>query len=159
MMNFTKNSMFMNKRVDSTDDSTLGILYADGKPICFVIEDEYREEKVSGETRIPQGSYWLEIRREVTPLTQKYRDKYTWFEYHIEVMNVKGFTGIYFHVGNFEGDTAGCQIIGYDAGITDDNEFRNINSGVCYEEFYKELYPILDKGAKIPYTIINLDIT
>ena len=48
-------------RFSSGSVSTLGLIMADlndGKVFrCFTLEDEYREAKVSGETRIPAGKY------------------------------------------------------------------------------------------------------
>jgi hypothetical protein len=155
-MNITDKTRFTNLRVASTEDSTLGIFYADLVPIGFVIEDEHREIKVKGETRIPQGEYKLGIRKEITPLTQRYRDKFNWFDKHIELLNVPGFTGIYIHVGNFESDTEGCQVIGFDAS-TIDGEFRNKNSTAFYKMFYEKVYPLLENGANLYYQIIDKD--
>lgn len=154
-MELTKNSQLVNKRVAANDDSTLGILYIDSEPFAFVIEDEFREKKVPGETRIPDGTYFLGLRKQLTPLTKKYLARYPWFKYHIEVLDVPNFTGIYFHVGNTEKDTAGCQIIGYQAGFQNGN-YRNYNSLAAFKDFYEKIYPVLEKGYKIPYTIVTL---
>jgi hypothetical protein len=46
-------------RMYSQDDFTLGALYLESKEgrefLCFTLEDEHRDEKVMGETRIPAG--------------------------------------------------------------------------------------------------------
>ena len=48
-------------RYSSGDDSTLGILSENGPAgrefLAYTLEDEYREKKVSAETRIPEGTY------------------------------------------------------------------------------------------------------
>lgn len=155
-MQINYNSRLTNVRVASTKNSTLGIFYVDNTPEGFVIEDEKREIKIKGETRIPAGIYRLGIRKELTPLTQRYRELYDWFEYHIELLNVEGFTGIYIHVGNFETDTDGCQIIGFDAS-TINGDFRNKNSLAFYKAFYEQIYPLLKNGAEMYYTIIDKD--
>jgi len=36
----------------------------DGQFVCFGLEDEYREDKVAGETRIPSGTYQVALRKE-----------------------------------------------------------------------------------------------
>ena len=146
----------INKRVASTSNSTIGILIIDGKPSGFVIEDEKRAVKVMGETRIPAGKYKLGIRKEMTPLTRKYRNRYGWFKYHIELLDVPNFTGIYIHVGNTEKDTAGCQIIGKTAGMRE-GEYVNMQSSICYREFYQSVYPLLKRGDEITYEIIDND--
>jgi hypothetical protein len=155
-MKITKDTRFTNNRVASTTDSTLGIFYIDNTPVGFVIEDEPRAVKLKGETRIPSGVYTLGIRKELTPLTKKYRAKFRWFEYHIELLNVENFTNIYIHIGNFEKDTAGCQIIGFDAS-TIEGEFRNKNSTAFYQMFYQKVYPLLKQGVNLQYQIIDKD--
>ena len=155
-MYINKDSALLLKRVVSTDNSTLGVFYIDKTPAFFVIEDEYRENKVSGETRIPEGVYTIKLRKDLTTLTQRYRDKYPWFIWHIEITNVPNFTGIYMHIGNTEEDTAGCQLVGYHASIQS-KEFINMTSTDCYKELYSLLYPILEREGEIQYTIIDLD--
>ena len=54
-------------RFSSQSESTLGMLFdvTNGKKfLCFTLEDEARETKVKGETRIPAGIYNLELRNE-----------------------------------------------------------------------------------------------
>lgn len=143
-----------NKRVANTSDSTLGILYWDNEPVGFVIEDEFRQIKVSKETRIPAGRYLLKLRKENTSLTKRYRQKYPWFKYHIELTDVPNFSGIYIHVGNTERDTAGCQVIGLDASISGE-DFINKRSTLLYERLYKKLLPMLEIGKEVYYNIID----
>ena len=53
-------------RISSQDDSTSGILFdvVNGKRkfLCYTLEDEQRDVKVWGETRIPAGEYKLSLR-------------------------------------------------------------------------------------------------
>ena len=49
-------------RFTSDDDSTISRVMVDGNFICFGLEDEYREEKVSKQTRIPAGTYRVTLR-------------------------------------------------------------------------------------------------
>ena len=54
-------------RFSSQEDSTLGMLFdvTDGRKfLCFTLEDEARDEKVKGETRIPAGTYKIKLRNE-----------------------------------------------------------------------------------------------
>ena len=44
-------------RFISDNDTTISHINVDGKFICFGLEDEYRENKLVGETRIPAGKY------------------------------------------------------------------------------------------------------
>ena len=149
MLVIKDNSVFTNKRVDNTNDSTLGILKLDGKNIGFVIEDEPREVKVKNETRIPANLYELKIRKELTPLTKRYREKFSWFKYHIELKGVLLFTDVYVHIGNFESDTSGCQIIGLNASVHSDGEWRNGQSKAMYFEWYQAVYKALESGKRV----------
>ena len=52
-------------RFNSQDDFTSGLLFdvTDGRKfLAYTLEDEYREEKVKGETRIPSGTYKITLR-------------------------------------------------------------------------------------------------
>jgi hypothetical protein len=150
---------FILQRFSDNRDSTLGILLKvldtnQGPRTVFqayTLEDEYRDEKVMKETRIPSGTYQVDIQQADTPLTLKYRAKYPWFKKHLEVKNVPGFTGVYLHIGNFDADSAGCILVG-------DNADNNIigpgsisNSTASFKRFYESVYPHL------PVTLVVKD--
>lgn len=145
-----------NNRVAHTSNSTLGILSFDEEnPWAFIIEDEPRDIKIVGETRIPCGRYKLGIRKQDTPLTLKHRKAYgSWFKYHIELLNVPKFTGIYIHSGNTEKHTMGCQILG-DAMKVVSGEFECRNSIKTTKAFYERVYPLLEKGEEVYYNILD----
>ena len=139
--------------------STAGLLLIDNKPFNFIIEDEPRTVKVNGETRIPAGLYKLGIRKELTPLTLKCRELPAykgWFEFFIEVLNVKNFTGVYFHIGNKESDTEGCQLNNMSVTL-DNGEFVGSQSGIATKLFYDKVYPELKAGKEVLYEIIDKD--
>ena len=98
-------------RISSGVESTLGMMYVDGAPECFTLEDEYREIKVKGETRIPEGTYKIGLRDVVSPMTTRYRNKFTWFTYHLHIHDVPGFEYVYIHLGNTDKDTDGCILV------------------------------------------------
>lgn len=139
---------FILQRYSDNRDSTLGILLkvldtGMGTKTVFqgyTLEDEFREVKKAFETRIPAGTYKVDIQQADTPLTLKYRSKYPWFKKHLEIKNVPGFVGVYFHLGNVDADTAGCVLIG-------DNADNNIigpgsiaNSTQAFKRFYESVY-------------------
>ena len=55
-------------RFSSQEDSTSGLLFLEGKKglefLCYTLEDERRVLKVKGETRVPSGTYKIELRTE-----------------------------------------------------------------------------------------------
>ena len=103
-------------RISSQDDSTSGILFdvVNGKRkfLCYTLEDEQRDVKVWGETRIPAGEYKLSLRKE-GGFHSRYQAKYG--DMHkgmIHVNDVPGFEFILWHTGNTDENTAGCLLLG-----------------------------------------------
>lgn len=142
-------------RFDHGDDYTHGILRIDGKFECFAVEDEHRDEKVKGETRIPEGLYPLRFKEKTTPLTTKYRTRYPWFTWHLEICEIPNFTNIYLHVGNDDDDTDGCLCLGQTCDTKKPNGFVG-RSRQAYEAFYKKVSPWLREGAEVKIHAINL---
>lgn len=131
------------ERFDSGSDDTLGMIYIDGKHVGYTIEDEFREVKVKGETRIPAGTYKIRFREQDTPLTLKYKEKYSFFKWHLEVCDVPGFSNIYIHVGNIDKHTDGCLIVGKRIGNLEGK--RAVLDSVSA---YKEIYPVIAKALE-----------
>lgn len=150
-------------RFSTQNESTLGILYLvnDGTNqkdfLCFTLEDEKREVKVYGETRIPQGTYKIEYRKE-----GGYHNKYTkrFPRIHrgmLEVRDVPNFTHILLHCGNTDNDTDGCLLVGnvISQNITKDGFLGQ--STDCYKRIYPILADILDTQKHLSIKIINFD--
>ena len=51
-------------RTQFGDDATNGLLFVDGVFECYTLEDQYQDQKVYGETCIPEGTYPIEYRNE-----------------------------------------------------------------------------------------------
>ena len=139
------------QRYSDNRDSTLGVLLKvldtvqGQRPVlqAYTLEDEYREVKVNGETRIPAGTYQVDIQKADTPLTLKYRAKYAWFKNHLEIKNVPNFKGVYLHLGNFDADSAGCILIGDNADNNSIGPGSISNSTASFKRFYESVYPHL----------------
>lgn len=131
-------------RYRSGADDTLGLLYIDEKFACFTLEDEKRNIKVHGETRIPAGTYELGI------MFSGKRQRNM-----IEIMNVPGFKYIQIHTGNTDDDTDGCLLIG-------DGMFRKPNgdgylqySRAAYERITPAIFKELQAGNKTVIQIVD----
>ena len=140
------------QRYSDNGDDTLGLLYINGEFFCYTLEDEHRDVKKAGETRIPCGFYSVGWMEHDTPLTKYYRSRYHWFDKHIEVKGVKDFTGVYFHVGNTDKDTAGCVLLGDGANNNTLHKGRIHPSTTAFKRFYHKLKPFIDEGE------VNLEI-
>ena len=150
-------------RFSSQNESTLGILYLLNNEtnqkdfLCFTLEDEKREVKVYGETRIPEGTYKIEYRKE-----GGYHNKYTkrFPSIHrgmLEVRDVPNFTHILLHCGNTDSDTDGCLLVGnvISQNITKDGFLGQ--STDCYKRIYPILADILDSQKQLSIKIINFE--
>lgn len=114
----------------------------------YTLEDEFRESKVSKETRIPAATYEIVIQTIETPKTLQYRKKYEWFEKHLMLKDVAGFIGIYIHIGNADEDTDGCILMGDSADNNAIGPGTITNSTNSFRRFYKECYDHLKAGGK-----------
>lgn len=155
---------FIQQRYSDDGDSTLSLLLkiiqmgnSDRRVHWFadILEDEFREEKLAKETRIPAGIYKLGIRKEVTPLTVKYRKRYpAWFEFFIEVLNVPNFKYIYFHSGITDDWTDGCILLALNRTRSNGKQSL-VESAQGMKKFYDEVYDYLKKGNEVIYEIRN----
>jgi hypothetical protein len=122
-------------RFTSDEDTTLSQIYVDSKFICFGLEDEYRETKVSSETRIPAGEYKIEVRN-YGGFNSRYQRKFgKLHQGMLEIKDIPDFTDVLIHIGNTDDNTAGCLLVGYGA-IS-----RQGNMSIQYStDAYKDLY-------------------
>lgn len=147
---------FILQRYSDNRESTLGLILKkiqSGSETTFrlmgySLEDEYRKEKVSKDTRIPAGFYEIVINESETPLTIKYRARYPWFKFHLMLKNVPGFTGIYIHSGKNDDWTDGCITVGDNVNNNSIGEGEIINSPACFARIYNELYNHISGGGK-----------
>lgn len=147
-------------RFSSNTDSTLGMLFdvTDGRKfLCFTLEDEYRENKVKGETRIPAGTYKLGLRTQGgfhNRYSARFRNIHKGM---IEVLDVPNFTYILWHVGNDDDDTDGCLLLG-------DTLHQNVStpgfvgdSVKAYKRVYPQIAQALHNGQECRVTYIDYD--
>ena len=104
-------------RISSQNDSTSGILFdvVNGKRkfLCYTLEDEQRDVKVWGETRIPAGEYKLSLRKE-GGFHSRYQAKYgNMHQGMIHVNDVPGFEFILWHTGNTDEHFIGSSVNAY----------------------------------------------
>tara|TARA_R110002074_G_scaffold135016_3_gene279426 strand:- start:457 stop:948 length:492 start_codon:yes stop_codon:yes gene_type:complete len=153
-------------RFSSGTDSTNGMLLEvieqgndiDGlwqqkKFLAYTLEDEQRDTKVFGETRIPNGDYKLGLRK-----VGGYHARYTKRFPHIHlgmlhVLDVPGFEYILIHCGNTDEHTAGCLLVG------DSQENNQITkdgfigkSTQAYKRIYPRIAEALDCGEEVTIT-------
>jgi len=142
-------------------ETTLGLLYLEGRFMCYTLEDTYKAVKVKKETRIPAGIYPIDFHISAPPtrLTQKYRNRKSLkgiFTHHLEVKNVPDFNNVYLHIGNDHGDTDGCILMAN--GISADTLHKSIvSSEKAYISFYQKIRKRLEQGEKVRIIIHDED--
>ena len=148
-------------RISSQKDSTNGILFdiTDGKKfLCYTLEDEYRDEKVMSETRIPSGTYKITLRT-VGGFHSRYEAKYG--DFHkgmLWVRDVPGFEYILIHTGNTDEHTAGCLLVGnsQNENITKKDGFIG-SSVTAYKRIYPPIAKALENGEEVTITYVDYD--
>lgn len=151
--------IFRIQRLFDNGKYTLDHLMNDAKTFhSFVLEDVARAVKIPGETRIPAGFYPLGIRKQDTELTLKHRANPAYaewgFKYHIEVLNIQNFNGVYFHSGVDASQTEGCITPGYAFDLTLDKN-PQAKSMLAVKAFYAIVYPKLETGEKVFLEIVD----
>ena len=148
-------------RFSSQNDSTLGLLFDvthGRKFLCFTLEDEARDTKVMGETRIPAGIYELKLRTEGC-YDNRFLKKFgpAFHKGMIWVQNVPNFRWILWHTGNTDEDTAGCLLLG-------DSSQQNVSKGGfigASNDAYKRVYPVIAdailSGQRVRVKYIDYD--
>ena len=137
--------------------ATSSLVYVDGMFFCYGLEDEERKIKVKGKTRIPNGTYEIQFRMVDSPKTERYRSRFPWFMYHLQLMNVPNFTNVYIHIGNTDKESEGCILVG--------NTINNLNnsrgflgeSTPAFKRLYGMVSTALQSGEKCYAEIKELE--
>lgn len=147
-------------RFSSQVDSTSGLLFEitdlGRKFLCYTLEDERRVLKVKGETRVPAGTYKIELRKE-GGFHQRYTKKYGGLHIGmLHITNVPNFEYILIHTGNTDEHTAGCLIVG-DAQennilLPDGFVGKSVNA---YKRIYPDIAEAIEKGEEVTITYID----
>ena len=148
-------------RYSSGADSTLGILSENGPEgrefLAYTLEDEFREKKVSAETRIPEGTYEVTLRTE-GGFHSRYAAKFgDWHKGMLWVRDVPGFEYILIHTGNTDEHTMGCLLVA-DSSTQNITKDGFIGASVsAYKRIYPSLADWLLDGNILTITYIDYD--
>lgn len=138
-------------RRKKTDLSAIGDLYIDGVKKYVTLEDTDRgltnqmsleqiaKIKVKGKTAIPTGRYKV------------YKYNSPTRGWCLQLEGVPGFSYIQIHVGNYHQDTDGCLLVGMSV-ASQPNAINN--SRVAIDALNKAVFPLLDAGKEVWYTVV-----
>lgn len=117
---------------------TIGLLYIDNIYLCDTLEDKVRdmeteEDKVYGETAIPEGRYEV-----ILSYSNRFKKVLP------EILGVEFFKGIRIHSGNTIDDTEGCILVGENKEVG-----KVINSRKTMKKLMSIIKTAWDNGEKI----------
>ena len=135
------------QRFAHNEETTIGLFFAE-QFFSFSLEDEPSEVKIAGEQRIKAGLYELKERKVVSPLTEKYRKKFPWFKWHIELQDVPDRKYVYVHIGNHDKHTDSCILIGDSCTSTVTSRGSIGHSTQAYERWYADVTARLHAGER-----------
>jgi hypothetical protein len=144
-------------RYNSKENFSDGLFFINGLFQIHTLEPEYREIKIAGKKRVPNGRYKIGFRTE-GGFHNRYLKKFG-EEFHkgmLEIKDIPDFKYVLVHIGNFRKDTLGCLLTGM-SNNADDAAF--IGGSV---EAYKKIYPLIrdallkGEDVYINYKDINL---
>jgi len=145
----------LNRRISSGDEATLGTMFeVSNQPafICYVLEDQFNEPKIKGETRIPPGRYQIKLRTE-GGMTVRYGNRFDFHKGMLWLQDVPDFQFIYIHVGNKDDDSEGCLLVG-DGQVSNVIERGQVTSSVvAYTRLYKTIVDALDAEEQVWITV------
>lgn len=141
----------------SNKDETLGRISVNDEHFCFTLEDEYREEKVMHETRIPAGTYEI-LLRNAGGMNKRYQAKFK-SKHHgmLWLQDVPGFEWVYLHIGNTEKHTSGCILVGYGCTTKPFQGYQVTNSTSCYLILSQLISEAITEGEMVTIKIIDGD--
>jgi len=126
--------------------------------LCYSLEDEHRDDKVMGRTRIPSGTYDLGLRIE-GGLHKKYSSRFA--DIHkgmLHIKNVPNFEYICVHCGNDSEDTEGCLLVG---DTQSNNKVDSLGFVGKSVQAYKRIYPKIAQailgGEKVTIEFIDIN--
>lgn len=143
-------------RYSHGEHDTLSLMFIDCEFVGYVLEDEYQNEKVYGETRIPAGSYEIKFRKE-GGFHFRYLNTFgsDFHEGMLELQDVPNFKYILIHIGNDEDDTAGCLLVGNTANYNKQGHGFIGDSRVAYKRIYPIIRDALLNDEHVSITITN----
>jgi len=147
-------------RFSSGEDSTSGLLFdiSNGREfLAYTLEDEYRDSKKYGETRIPAGIYKIQLRT-VGGFHTKYSTRF--YDIHkgmLHIIDVPGFDFILIHCGNTDEHTHGCLLVGdtQNNNMVEEDGFIG-RSTAAYKRIYPAIAKALEQGEEVTIKYIDL---
>ena len=138
-------------RINETKNSTLGNFFINDVRQCYTLEDDGDKIKVPGETRIPAGTYPVELRHE-GGFYNKYSKRFKEDHPMLTIRDVPGYEFILIHIGNYHKDTAGCVLVGETFDMQE-GDYLLLKSVKAYKKIYYPIHDAIALGEKVTIEI------
>ena len=126
-------------------------MYIDNSLVCFTLEDEKRNIKVHGETRIPAGVYKLRLQTTGT-MSPQYAKRFPFHKGMLHLQNVPDFEGVFIHIGNTDKDSSGCILLGLSHNIPDN--FIG-SSTLAYSQTYQIIANAISANERVTIHVVD----
>ena len=142
------------QRYSTSDESTIGLLWIDGRWESYTIEDAWHMVKQSGVTRIPEGTYEVQLRND-GGMTKQYAKRFP--EIHqgmLWLRQVPEFDWVYIHTGNKAKHSEGCILVA-DGPPNDNRKAEGFvgSSGPAYTRIYPPIAQAILDGEDVTIEI------
>ncbi len=128
------------QRIAQTPEYTIGRLYINDNFFCNTLEDAVREQKIAGQTAIPEGTYTVIV------------NKSPRFKRDLPLLlDVPNFEGIRIHRGNTAKDTSGCILVGENkvkGKVINSTKYETLLTAILKRE--------MQSGSNISITVGNI---
>jgi len=155
-------------RFADNGNASISVFQINGVSYCFGIEDEERDIKVSGETRVPEGTYPVHLRAEGGYHNRelaRYKDKNP--DFHKGMLCISNapnwklncdnmsFQYILIHPGNTEKHTNGCYLPNISASFAN---YQGGGSRIAYEKIYPIIRDAILSGEEVTITYKDVEL-
>jgi hypothetical protein len=143
-------------RYNSKSDFTDGLFFINGEFQVHTLEPEYREVKIAGKKRIPNGRYPIGFRTE-GGFHNDYLKKFGQ-DFHkgmLEIKDIPDFNWVLIHIGNKRKDTLACLLTGM-SNNADDVGFIG-SSTEAYKKIYPQIRDALLSGEEVFINYRNIN--
>lgn len=145
-------------RFSSRSEDSLGLLFINGRFVCFTLEDEKRQVKVQGETRIPNGVYPIALRT-TGGFHSRYAKRFGCFHKGmLHLLNVPHFKYVLIHILNDESETDGWIGVG-DVLYSNNKGTKGYlgQSTQAYKRLYTQVSQALLNGESVTIDIQDIE--
>lgn len=133
---------------------TKGMLFLKDEFFCFTMEEPEGQPGIPLEGRVSPRKYPIGLDLDETAFALKYRQKFNWFKFHLQLKKTGKDPLAYIHCGGTDSETInGIMLVGN----ADESDLVAMlkNSEQLYGHLYSEITDLINKGEPVLMQIYN----